>query len=129
MLPVHAKVETMKDTTIEKYFFNENFPGEELLMLIFADISATVPPSGKPDFTTYKKLKNRINKLKRKSKGPDSKKLPRPLINGHDLMKELKLKSGPPIGKLLAIARETQLSGKIKTKKQALTFLKKQNRD
>ena len=48
----------MKDTTIEKYFFNPNFPGTELLMAIYADILATVPPNGQPDFSNYKKLKN-----------------------------------------------------------------------
>ena len=57
MLPTHSKVNVMKDTTIEKYFFNPNFPGQELMRLIFADISATIPPSGKPDFTEYQKLK------------------------------------------------------------------------
>lgn len=123
MLPTHSKVNTMKDTTIEKYFFNPNFPGQQLLMLIFADISATVPPSGKPDFTEYKKLKSRINKLKKKSQG--KKELPKPIVSGHDLIKEFKLKPGPKIGKLLAILREAQLKGKIKTKKQGLNYIKK----
>ncbi len=53
MLPVHSQVVAMKDTTLEKYFFNPNFPGAELLMVIFADIMATVPPSGRPDWTSY----------------------------------------------------------------------------
>jgi tRNA nucleotidyltransferase/poly(A) polymerase len=50
--------------------------------------------------------------------------LVKPLINGHDLIKKLKLKPGPKIGKLLIIAREAQLRGKIKTKTQALKLLK-----
>ena len=123
MLPTHAKSAMMKDTTIEKYFFNDNFPGQELLMLIFADIAATVPPSGQPDFTEYKQLKNRINKLKKKNKG--KKKLPKPLVNGHDLIKEFRLKPGPKIGELLAILREAQLQGKIKTKADGLKLIKK----
>ena len=93
------------------------------MMLVFADIMATVPPSGKPDFTEYKNLKKRINNLKRKSS--NKKELPKPLVTGHDLIKELKLKSGPKIGKLLEILREAQLKGKIKTKKQGLMLIKK----
>jgi len=123
MLPTHSKVNAMKDTTIEKYFFKDDFPGQELMMLVFADIMATVPPKGQPDFTEYKELKRRINSLKRKSK--NKKELPRPLVTGYDLIKEFKLKSSPKIGKLLAILRETQLKGKIKTKRQGLNYIKK----
>jgi len=123
MLPTHSKVNVMKDITIEKYFFKDDFPGQELMMLIFADIMATVPPSGRPDFTEYKKLKNRINGLKRK--GKNKKELPQSLVTGHDLIKEFKLESSPKIGKLLATLREAQLKGKIKTKKQGLKYIKK----
>ncbi|MFA6255127.1 MAG: CCA tRNA nucleotidyltransferase [Patescibacteria group bacterium] len=123
MLPTHSKTSVMKDTTIEKYFFNPNFPGTELMMLIFADISATVPQSGKPDFTEYNVLKKRINKLRAKSK--NKKELPKPLVTGADLIKELKLTPGPKFGTLLSLAREAQLKGKVKTKKQGLNYLKK----
>jgi len=123
MLPTHSKTSVMKDTTMEKYFFNPNFPGTELMMLIFADISATVPPSGKPDFTEYNVLKRRIAKLAKISR--NKKELVKPLVNGHDLIKEFKLKSSPQIGKLLAISREAQLKGRIKTKKQGLSLVKK----
>jgi len=122
MLPTHG-VENMRETTIERYFFNDNFPGRELLMLIFADISATVPPSGKPDFGSYKNLKARIAKLQ--VKGKNKRTLPRPLVNGHDLIKNFKLPSGPAIGQWLEILREAQLAGKIKTKKQGLELIGK----
>ncbi len=121
MLPTHSKTSTMKDTTIEKYFFNPNFPGKDLMMLIFADISATIPPSGKPDFTEYNILKKRINKLKPKNK--KDKKLPKPLLSGNDIMKKLKISSGPKIGQLLNLVREAQLKGKVKNKKQALDMI------
>jgi len=123
MLPTHSKTSVMKDTTMEKYFFNPNFPGQDLMMLIFADISATVPPSGKPDFTEYNSLKKRIVKLSAKSK--NKKELPKPLVTGTDLIKELKLTPGPKFGQLLSLAREAQLKEKIKTKKQGLALIKK----
>ncbi len=122
MLPTHSKSSEMKDTTIEKYFFNPDFPGAELMMLIFADISATIPKNGKPDFTEYLIIKKRIAKLAEQGRGQ---KLPKPLVNGKDLIKKFKLKSGPQIGKLLNLAREAQLAGKIKTKTEVLKMLTK----
>ncbi|OGY46226.1 MAG: hypothetical protein A3A24_01490 [Candidatus Buchananbacteria bacterium RIFCSPLOWO2_01_FULL_46_12] len=123
MLPTHERANMMKETTIERYFFNDNFPGRELMMLIFADIAATIPPSGKPDFGSYKNLQTRINKLKGKSK--NKKILPQPILDGHDLIKAFKLKSSPLIGRLLSILREAQLTDKIKTKPQGLNLVKK----
>ena len=123
MLPATSKSSHMKDVTIEKYFFKTDFPGTELMMLIFADISATIPQKTKrPDYTEYQKLKKRIADLRKKTGRQNT--LPKPLVNGNDLIKDLRLKSGPEIGKLLILAREAQLSGKIKTKAQALALLK-----
>src|SRR3989344_5712554 len=122
MLLAQGDVSQMKETTIEKYFFNPLFPGLDLLMLIFADISATIPKSGRADFSSYQKLKKRINNLKKKGRRPTQ--LPKPLINGHDLIKIFKLKAGPKIGELLSTAREAQLRGKIKSKAEGLNNLK-----
>ena len=36
LITVHGKVDEMKNTTLEKYFFSDK-PGEELLQLIFID--------------------------------------------------------------------------------------------
>ena len=42
------------------------------------------------------------------------------LINGHDVMKHLKLKPSPLIGKILTAVEEKQNLGKISTRKEAL---------
>ena len=42
------------------------------------------------------------------------------LIDGHDLIKQLRLKPSPLIGKILSEVTEQQVLGKIKTKKEAL---------
>lgn len=47
-----------------------------------------------------------------------------PLINGHDLMKKLKLKPSPVFGKILTRVEEEQALGKIKTKEQAMDLAK-----
>jgi poly(A) polymerase len=125
LLPTHSKVNAMKETTIEKYFFNEQFPGKDLLMLIYADILATIPPSGKPDFKSYKKLKKRILDLKKKAKiRRKQAELPPELLDGYEIMKVLKIKPGPKIGKIKEQLREAQLEGEIKTKKEAREFIK-----
>lgn len=45
---------------------------------------------------------------------------PPPLITGSDLMKEFNLESGPLIGKLLEVVRESQAEGLIQTRKEAI---------
>ena len=123
MLTIQSQVVSMKDTTLEKYFFNPLFPGDELLMVMFADISVTIPPSGKPDFTSFNLLKKRIAQLAKA--GKNNKVLPKPLINGNEIIKKFKLKTSPQIGILLEILREAQLAGKIKNKEQAYKYAKR----
>lgn len=120
MLPTNAKIMEMKQTTIEKYFFNDLFPGQELLMLIFTDIAATVPPSGRPDYSSYRALTERIKKLSKKTRKI---KLPDELLNGHEIMKILSIKPGPEIKTIKEALREGQLSDKVKNKKQARAFI------
>lgn len=45
---------------------------------------------------------------------------PLPLVNGKDLMTELKLSPGPLIGRLLEAIREAQAAGQIQTREEAL---------
>ena len=47
---------------------------------------------------------------------------PPQLLNGDDLINELKLKPGPEIGKLLEAIRETQAAGNLTDREQALAF-------
>jgi len=47
---------------------------------------------------------------------------PVPLLNGDDLINELKLKPGPEIGKLLEAIRETQATGNLSSREAALAF-------
>lgn len=124
LLLVHGDPYEMRNTTLEKYFFKDHKLGLNFLKLIYADASATVPPSGKPDMTIFNKLIRRLNKLKKQCLKKE-KELAKPLVTGHDLIKTFKLKEGPEIGKLLNILREAQLSGKIKTKREGLQFIKK----
>jgi hypothetical protein len=46
------------------------------------------------------------------------------LIDGHGIMRALKLKPSPLIGEILEKIQDAQADGKIKTKAEALNFLK-----
>ena len=50
------------------------------------------------------------------------------LINGKDIMKTLKTKEGPHIGRILNNISMLHFEGKIKTRKDALNYLKKQKK-
>jgi poly(A) polymerase len=51
--------------------------------------------------------------------------LPKRLVDGHDLMRHLRLKPGPVIGKLLSRIQDAQADGKVTTREEALKFAKK----
>ena len=124
MLLSQGRVKKMKASTIEKYFFNSQKPGLDLLKLSFVDILATVPPSGRPNFNDFNQMMERIDFLRGQSHVQKSQNLPQLLVNGDEVMQELNLSPGPRIGELLGLIREEQLNGRLKSKEQAFEFLK-----
>jgi len=118
----HGAAKDMRPSTIEYYFFNDPDLGRDLRMLIWVDGAATLRP-GRDRFAmeSYDALVERVKKM-----GAKGNQLPKPLISGGEMMKALKLKPGPQVGKLLMDVREAQLSGSVKTKAQALTLARKQ---
>jgi tRNA nucleotidyltransferase/poly(A) polymerase len=50
---------------------------------------------------------------------------PKPVIEGEEVMKILKIKPGKKVGGILADIREKQLAGEIRNKSEALAYLKK----
>ncbi len=51
--------------------------------------------------------------------------LPTALLDGHAIMKALKIPPGPSVGKALELLQEAQAEGKVSTRSEALQFLKK----
>lgn len=118
MLLVQGKIKEMRQSTVEKYFFNANFPGLGLLQVAFSDALATIPEVGQPDLTNFKEMLARINGLKRIV--AEKNRLPPPILDGNKIMKNFKLSPGPRIGELLGVLREAQLSGELGGPKTAL---------
>ena len=50
--------------------------------------------------------------------------IPKPLLNGRDLMDQLELSPGPHLGKILKAVQTEQLEGRLYDRDQALTFVK-----
>ncbi len=123
MVAVHGDPQTMRPVTIEKYFFSQNWPSKNLIKLLFADSIATKDKNGKSTTDRYEKIKDRISKIK-KATGSHGQRLVKPLITGKDVISEINIKPGPKIGEILENIRQKQLSGEIKSKTEAINFIK-----
>lgn len=123
MFPMSGEIARMRPTTIEKRFFNLNFPGENLLKLAFVDALSSLPPKGKPTTILYNAMKKRIQNLRATFNAKN--RLPKPILDGREIMAYFKIKPGPKVGEILEFLREAQLSGKIKDKNQAKKYLEK----
>jgi len=88
---------------------------QELLELYRADALGIEPV----DLTLYHKIKQLY-----KHEIAELRLMPERLIDGDEIMKILALPAGEKIGKLLDRIREEQLAGKLKTKKDAIAFIK-----
>jgi poly(A) polymerase len=53
---------------------------------------------------------------------------PRPLLDGKEIMEALGLPPGEEVGRLLDRLREAEISGKVRTREEALGFLKNLDR-
>lgn len=73
----------------------------------------------KKDLKLYKEAQKLLKEEKKKPKH-------KLILSGNDIMSEFKLDSSPQIGKLMKLAEDAQLEGKITTKKEALKYLSPQ---
>ncbi len=127
LILVHGEVNTMRASTIEKYFLRPDSLGRKLMQVIFCDGNATIPPqtssrpSQVPEMRHYAQLKERLERIK--ALGRNKSELPPPLLSGKDVMAVLGIPSGPNVGKYLALLREEQLSGRLKDRDAAMVFL------
>lgn len=120
LLFFYSPPEQMKKTTLEKYLFNSRFSGLAHMQLFLADAMATKPEKIKLDLTRFKKA----CELWRSFQKTEKFELPKPILNGDEAMKILKIAPGPKVGEILDLLREEQLNGRIKSKKDAEKFIK-----
>ena len=113
------EIDKMKLSTRRKWALTPYFA--DLLRLNTADSAAGLRPSGKA-FNNSKILKLGQAALKEIKLTPS---LSKPIVSGNDVMKILKIKPGPQVGKILKHLEEKKLANKIKTKDEALKYLKR----
>lgn len=121
LFTVHGRIAEIRPTTIEKVFFRPPELGVVLLKVIYCDSAATIGRNHKADMGHFNQLKARIEHLTKKSK--TKRELPKALITGEDVMRVLKIKPGIPVGEALRAVREAQLSGKVRTRRQAIQYV------
>ena len=110
------------ERSIYRYLRDTKKEAAGILLLSLADQRSTRGPSSTP---RHEKNHERIclNVLKLYFDKKKEKPFVR-LIDGHDLIKNLRLKPSPLIGKILAEVTEQQVLGKVKTRKEALELAK-----
>jgi len=110
---VIGDIPKMKRTRQAHWVHNPLFP--ELLELLKADELGSKPK----DLSLYHELK------KLEEQKIELLPLPEKLITGEEIIKNFSLKAGPEIGNLLQKVHQAQMEEKIKTKKDALDFIRK----
>jgi len=124
MMLIHGHPSEFRPTTIEKYFFSENFPGVNLIKLAYLDSLATIPSNGKLDFGLIDALLRRIKDMRALVKNKKERAaLPKAILDGDEIMKLLKIKPSKKVGEIKENLREAQLSGRIKNKNEAKKYL------
>ena len=108
----------MKLGTRRKWGLTPHFM--DLLRVFRADVAASLRPSGKadPNPRGYREGLEILKEIKMKPE------LGKPILSGTEVMKFLRIKEGPLVGKVLRALEEKKLSGKIKTKDEAKKFLR-----
>ncbi len=124
MFCAHFDPQRTRASTLEKYFFADRVRGGELLAVMWADIAASVPASGRPNFTRYRALLRRLREVKRALGTRAGEQFPPPLLDGREIMQVLGLSPGPRVGKVKAALRDLQLEGRLRTAEEARDYLR-----
>ncbi len=118
-----ADIDPLSRKAVYRYFRDTGNEAPAVLLLSIADQRSTRGPLTRGANRAHHEnvCLGLIKEFFRRSK---EKKLPR-IVDGNDIMRRLKLPSGPIIGKILEEVNEAQAMGDIKTKSQALELARK----
>ncbi|MBI4253043.1 CCA tRNA nucleotidyltransferase [Candidatus Uhrbacteria bacterium] len=125
LLVLTTTVDKLRSRTIEKYFYDDPRRGALLQRLVFCDSSASIQESGRVGIQGYYAFKKRRHAFEKQHNLTLRKHaLPPPLLDGDAIMRICAIKPGPRVGELRELLREEQLSGRIKTRRQAGAWLR-----
>jgi len=110
---------------VYRFFRDSGAAGVDLVLLALADVRGTKGNDLTQDtWTAYLDIARIL--LENYWERPEEVVNPPRLLDGNELMKELKLKPGKIVGQLLESIRENQAAGKISDREQALTFAREE---
>jgi tRNA nucleotidyltransferase/poly(A) polymerase len=121
LFPNLVQLDSVRRTTLEKYFLNDVIAGRSLLHLACADALAAVRPDGSTDLATLRRLLVELKDIAA-NRQPDGK----PMLSGGEVMSALHLSPGPQVGSVLEMLKEAQLHGEVTTEEQARAFILQQ---
>jgi tRNA nucleotidyltransferase/poly(A) polymerase len=121
MVVLHGQPNQMRPTTLERYFILPPERGQRLLQMLYADGAASRSIKGRPSLQRYRATVRVIQRIKKSGYGRTG--APKLLLNGTEIMRALKWRPGPAVGRLLEDLRLRQLRGQITTKAQARNYL------
>jgi len=117
-----ANVGLPTNRAIYRYFRDTGDAGIDILFLALADYLAARGPN--LDVEEWEQHNHLINNILKEHQNQEHERLPRKLIDGHELMEVFCLTSGPLLGKLLRLVHEAQAVGEIKTKDEAIILVR-----
>ncbi|MGA2367845.1 MAG: HD domain-containing protein [Dehalococcoidia bacterium] len=109
---------------IYRYFRDTEGAGIDVIFLALADYLAVAGP--RVDMDEWHMHIKQVKYIIDVHNQQESEILPVRLISGTDLMQEFKLSPGKTIGKMLIMVREAQAAGEIRTKEEALKYIRKE---
>ena len=128
-----AKAEEVTSRAKYRFFRDLGKEGIETIFLALSDGMASKPvrlgrPLDPEPPADLRKIKEVAEELLRYYYEEFSPKPPRPLLDGKEIMEALGLPPGEEVGRLLDRLREAEISGKVRTREEALEFLKNLDR-
>jgi tRNA nucleotidyltransferase/poly(A) polymerase len=124
-----AKVGAVTPRAKYRFFYDTGNEGLDLVLLSLANAAGSGKRSDSFDplrapSADFGKILETGRELLRYYHEDFSRKPPGPLLNGKEIMKALRLNQSPRIGRLLGILKEAEASGRVRSREEALEFIK-----
>lgn len=120
-------LDSMRPATIEKIFLAPDGRGELLRQVIWADARAALRPEEvrkKKKFhelRSFVDLQQRIADIRKRGYRDQA---PAPLLTGTEIMEILNVTAGKPVGDIIEALRDAQLDGSVRSRDEAVEFVK-----
>ena len=124
--PIVLAQDIVTDSAIRRLLFDAGDDIDKLMMLCDADITSKNPRKVKKYLSNFQLVRKKLKEVEEKDRIRNF----QPPINGNEIMKLFKIKSGKEIGLLKKLIKDAILDGDVKNNKEdALLFLNKKAKE